>query len=291
MQNQLWQSLAIGVKRRWLDGLRNGFGAVGAAWTLVEVLTKAIKPLDTYIDTHGGDFLNLMVLLFVAVFIACVFEPTHVTFKVPTTDTKITLKYGDLFNEEANLLIGVNELFDGDLGVPVAKNTVHGQFIMRNYGGSAAAFRATVDPALATTGAQPKPTGRAMQPGNAYPIGTTVMVPNGAHSAFLMAMAHTEIATSKASSDVPTLWAALKGGLQSVHDQGNGEPLAMPLFGNGQAGIKLAPQHLLRLLILALVDFATSSNARLPKQITIALHHSCFSELDIQEIAQDWKKI
>ncbi len=64
----------------------------------------------------------------------------------------------------------------------------------------------------------------------------------------------------------------------------------MPLFGNGQSGVKLEPQHLLRLLILALVDFATNSTARLPKKVTVALHEGCFDELDIREIARDWKK-
>lgn len=292
MANQLWKSLTVGVKRRWWSGAKLAFGAVGGAWTLIEVLTKAIKPLDGYIDTHGWDFLKLMFLLFAGVFVRHVFEPTRVTFKLPASDTKITLKYGDLFAEPANLLIGVNEYFDGELGAPVAKSTVHGQFIVRNYGGSAAAFRTAVDPALAATGKVPEARARVLEPKNAYPIGTTAKLPNGAHSAFLMAMAHTELGpNSKASCDPATLWVALRGGLQVVHDQGNGEPLAMALFGNGQAGIKLEPQHLLRLLILALVDFATNTNARLPKQVTIVLHESCFELLDLREIARDWKKV
>lgn len=92
------------------------------------------------------------------------------------------------------------------------------------------------------------------------------MVPNGPRSVFLMAMARTDLATSKAYCDPPTLWSALMGGLQAVHDHGNGMPLVMPLFGNGQSGVKLEPQHLLRLLILALVSFAINSGARLPKK-------------------------
>jgi 20S proteasome alpha/beta subunit len=106
-----------------------------------------------------------------------------------------------------------------------------------------------------------------------------------------MAMARTDHATFKASSDVATLWAALKGGLTAVHTYGGGAPLAMPLFGNGQSGINLAPQHLLRLVTLALVDFGRNSNTQLPKQVTVILHDRCFEELDIREIARDWKKV
>jgi hypothetical protein len=291
MANQVLKSLIVGVKRRWWGGLRNGLAGIGGVWTLTEITIGALPSAKVALEAHGADYLWFMTALFVGVFVGYVIEPTRVTFKIPTTDTRITLKYGDLFAEDANLLIGVNELFDGELGVPVAKSTVHGQLIVRNFGGSANAFRAAVDPALGATGAQPKATGRSMQPSDAYPIGTTARVANGAHSAFLMAMARTDLATSKASSDVPTLWTALKTGLQVVHDQGNGEPLAMPLFGNGQAGVKLEPQHLLRLLILALVDFATNSAARLPKHVIVVLHHSCFDDLDIREIARDWKKV
>ncbi|HEX3919863.1 MAG TPA: macro domain-containing protein [Caulobacteraceae bacterium] len=291
MPNQLLKSFWVGVKRRWLDGLRSGFGGLGVVWTLTEMSTAAFPAADVYLKAHGGDYIQLMGLLFLAIFLAFVIEPTHVTFKVPTTDTKITLKYGDLFAEDANLLIGVSEFFDGELGAPVSKASLHGQFIIRNFGGSAVAFRAAVDPALAANGVAPMATARPVQPSSAYPIGTTIRVSNGAHSAFLMAMARADHTTYKAASDPPTLLTALKGGLQVVHDLGNGEALAMPLFGNGQSGINLTPQHLLRLLTLALVDFGRNSDSQLPKRVTIVLHDRCFEELDIREIARDWTRV
>lgn len=283
------KSLTVGASRRWCDGLRNGLAAVGAVWALTEMTTAALPSAKLYLEAHGGDYLAMMALLFACVFIGYILEPTHVTFKVPTTDTKITLKYGDLFTEDANLLIGVNEFFDGELGPPVSPTSLHGQLIARNYGSNAAAFRAAVDPALAATGVQPV-AARIAQPIDAYPIGTTPVVANGARSVFLMAMAHTNHATYKAYSDPAKLWSALQGGLTAVHTRGGGAPLALPLFGNGQAGINLTPQHLLRLLTLALVDFGRNSNTPLPKQVTIVLHDRCFEELDLREIARDWKK-
>lgn len=290
MANHLLKSISLGVQRRWWNGLRNGLAAVGAVWTITEVLTAASTSAKSALDGQGTEYLVVMTILFFVVFLAYVFEPASVSFKVPNTDTKITLKYSDIFAQDANLLIGVNEFFDGELGAPVSKNTVHGQLIVRNFNGSVVSFRGAVEPALAAAGAVASPTARTIEPSNAYPIGTTVSVPNGSYIVFLMAMANTDLNTSKASSDVPRLWTALRQGLQFVHDHGNGEPLAMPLFGNGQSGVKLEPQHLLRLLVLALVDFATNSNARLPKNVTIVLHESCFEELDIREIARDWKK-
>lgn len=290
MAKHLLKSLKLGLQRRWWAGLRNSLASIGAVWTITEVITAAIPSAKSALDAQGTDYLIGVAMLFAWVFLTYVMEPGEVIFKVPNADTKITLKFADLFAQDANLLIGVNEFFDGELGTPVSKNTVHGQLIVRNFGGSAATFRAAVDPALAASGKHPNPTARSFQPSNAYPIGTTVSVPNGSRSVYLMVMANTDLSTSKASSDVPRLWTALRHGLQVVHDQGSGEPLALPLIGNGQSGVKLEPQHLLRLLILALVDFATNSSARLPKNVTIVLHESCFEELDIREIARDWKK-
>jgi hypothetical protein len=100
-------------------------------------------------------------------------------------------------------------------------------------------------------------------------------------------MAKTDMHTLKASATVPMLWDALQAALRSVYNSGNGEPLALPLIGNAQASINIEPQHLLRLITLCLVEFGRST--QLPKQITIALPEKCFEELDIREIARDWK--
>lgn len=290
MANLFLKSITVGLARRWWDGVRNGLAAVGAGWTLTEMTSAALPSAKSYLEAQGGDYLALMAVLFAGVFVGYVFEPTRVRFKVPTTDTKITLKYGNLFAEDADILIGVNEFFDGELGLPVSPTSLHGQLIARNYSSNAAAFRAAVDPALAATGVQPVAV-RGAPPINAYPIGTTVQVANGTRSVFLMAMTHTNHADYKASSDPAMLWSALQGGLNAVHSRGGGAPLAMPLFGNGQAGINLAPQHLLRLLVLALVDFGRNSNTQLPKELTVVLHDRCFEELDIREIARDWKRV
>lgn len=188
MANQFLRSLRVGVKRRWLGGARNGLAAVGGVWTLTELTTAAIPKARALLEAHGAGYLEIMAAMFVVAFLAFVFEPNRVTFKIPTADTQVTLKFGDLFAENSDLIIGVNEFFDGELGAAVAPTSLHGQFISRAYAGSVAAFRAAVDPALAATGVIPMPTARPVQPSNAYPIGTTVVVPNGNHKAFLMAI-------------------------------------------------------------------------------------------------------
>lgn len=84
------------------------------------------------------------------------------------------------------------------------------------------------------------------------------------------------------------LWDALRGAFAAVKDYGNGEPIAMPLIGNGLSSVNVEPQHLLRLITLALVDFGRKEG--LPKQVMIVVPEGCFEQLDIREIRRDWKK-
>ena len=95
------------------------------------------------------------------------------------------------------------------------------------------------------------------------------MLANGPHKVFLVAMSRTHLETSKASSDVPNLWVALTGALRSIHNFGNGDPISLPLIGNGQSSVNIEPQHLLRLIALALVDHGRKVG--LPKQVSIVV--------------------
>ena len=80
----------------------------------------------------------------------------------------------------------------------------------------------------------------------------------------------------------------MTGAFRSIRDHSNGEPVAMPLLGNGLSGVNIEPQHLLRLIALRLVEFGRKEG--LPKSITIVVLDECFEQLDIREIARDWRK-
>jgi hypothetical protein len=76
--------------------------------------------------------------------------------------------------------------------------------------------------------------------------------------------------------------------MASIRNYGNGAPLSLPLIGNGLSSVNIAPQHLLRLIALALVDYGRKFG--LPKQVSIIVPEDCFEMLDIREIRRDWRK-
>lgn len=278
--------LVTGIRRQWKAGLTQALSLVGVIWLLTEISTKIFAAAASWLSQHGNLYISLVIAAAAIRFASFVYEARSVSFFIPTTDFQINIRFGNLLEAKTHWLIGVNEFFDSDIGHIVSQDSLHGKFITSVYNGDAARFRAALDSALA--GISATQTQRQNNASLKYEIGTTAVLPNGPHKAFLVAVSQTDLVTAKASSTVPLLWDALRGGLQSVHDYGNGLPLSMPLIGNGRSSVNIEPQHLLRLIVLALVDFGRKVG--LPKQVNIIVSEACFEMLDIREIRRDWSK-
>lgn len=286
MTNEIFKSLRVGIKRRWATGITQALSAAGAVWLITEIATKVSDPLDQWIKQHGNAYLALVLVIAAIWFIRHVYELRAVSFRLPTTDTTIAIKYGDLFAQSTDWLIGVGEFFDSQVGDVVSQHSLHGKLITSTFNGDTGRFRTVVDAALMDAEGT-RVQQRSISPKTRYEIGTTAVLDRGQHKVFLVAMARVDLATFKASSDVPTLWRALMGALTVIRNRGNGAPISLPLIGNGRSSVNIEPQHLLRLIVLALVDYGRRVD--LPKQVTIVVPEDCFEALDIREIRRDWR--
>ena len=82
------------------------------------------------------------------------------------------------------------------------------------------------------------------------------------------------------------MWDALTDAIKEVDSHGNGDPLALPLIGNGRSSLNIPPQHLLRIITLKLTELGKQYD--LPRKITINLSDDCFEHLDLVEIKRGW---
>ena len=285
--NKIYQSFEIGFRRRWARGLTAALSVLGTVWLLTEVVTRVSKDTSTWLDSNGAFYLTIAGIVSVAGFLVAVYERREVSFTIPTTGTTLSLKFGNIFDEATDWIVAVNEYFDSTLGDIVASTSLHGQVISRVYGGNEQSFRADVDKAL--DGYQGVTEARAKGHPIRYPLGTVAVIKNGPHKIYLMALTWTDAVTHRANSTVPILWDALGAALAAVDRAGNGAPLAMPLIGNGRASLNIAPQHLLRLIALKIVDASRSHD--LPRKMTVNLSDDCFEHLDIVEIKRGWSVV
>lgn len=281
---ELFKSIWVGTKRRYLQGFAAAFAFVGILWTFTEIAQFASSAAKAFLNAHTGTYSAVAIAGFVAAFILRVYEPRRVSFTVPSTDTRVTLKFGDLFKEDADVVVAVNEYVDSEIGPRVAPKSIHGQLIQQWFS-SEAEFRQRVDAELA--GVAAIRTGRAPGPDAAYPIGTTVRVGAGPRQAYIFVLTHSEPTTDKAYVSLSEAIEALRQLLLNVHQRSSGRPIAMPLIGNGLSGLNLPSQHLLRLLVMLIVTVAREK--ALPKDVRVCLAEGCFDQLDLREIARDWR--
>lgn len=282
--NLFLKSLLLGFKRRWWTGITRAFAVAGAIWLVTEISMKSFAAVDGFITAHGSGYAASVVTACLLTFLYHIYETRSVSFRVPTTNSRISIFYGDLLKTDTDWLIGVGEFFDSDLGHVVSSQSLHGKLIEAVWNSDTGRFRKDVDAAL--KGVRFEPTERSFKPDKKYPIGTTVVLPRAARKIFLVAMSRTDLTSSKASSTVPLLWDALRGALSSVHNFGNGGTISLPLIGNGRSSVNIEPQHLLQLIVLALIDFGRRTG--LPNQVNVVLPEDCFEKLDIREIKRDW---
>ncbi|RJT25381.1 hypothetical protein D5I55_08185 [Chakrabartia godavariana] len=281
------QSIAIGLKRRWQRASATFLSVLGSVWLVTEVLTRVSLYADQWLDAHGSAYLVVTVVAASIGFFVAAYEVRAVAFTIPNTDTTLTLKFGSIFDEDADWIIGVNEFFDSTLGDIVSVNTLHGQIIAKLYNGNEANFRRDVDAALADFQGQAvqRTEGQAIK----YELGTTVVIPRGQRRIFLVAISKTDLATHRSSSTVPIVWDALAAAIKEVDSRGNGDPLALPLIGNGRAGLNIPPQHLLRIITLRLTELGKQFD--LPRRVTVNLSDDCFEHLDLVEIKRGWSVV
>ena len=278
------QSVLTGLKRRWKRAGTAFLSVLGSVWLVTEVLTRVSHDTNQWLDNHGTSYLVFAIASATIGFLIAAYEARAVAFTIPNTDTTLTLKFSSIFDEAADWIIGVNEFFDSTLGNIVSANSLHGQIIAKLYNGNEANFRRDVDAALA--GQQSEPVQRAEGQTARFPLGTTAVIARGPHKIFLVAISKTDLATHRSSSTVPILWDALSDAFKEVDSRGNGDPLAMPLIGNGRASLNIPPQHLLRIITLKLTELGKQYD--LPRRITINLSDDCFEHLDLVEIKRGW---
>ena len=70
--------------------------------------------------------------------------------------------------------------------------------------------------------------------------------------------------------------------------EANGQPVAVPLIGGGQAGVPLPCTALLQCLIASL--HAASVKQRVTETVSIVLHESTFEHVDLEVLRQEhWR--
>lgn len=256
-----------------------GFATYGVIWTVVESTSFFLK-----LEPKGWCLYASMILASGAVAVWRAWPKNSIELQVPNSDSSIVIEFGDIFKHEGYIAIPVNEFFDSELGDHVSPNTLHGMFIRDILGGQSSAFNTLVSNALSghSYTSEPRQTGRS----NKYPIGTTASVDINSRRFLLFALAHTNLATLKASANIHDLWDALAGLWEGVRNYSNGHVVAVPLAGGGAAGVGLPPKNILDVIVMSY--FYYTKKNKIAKQVKVILPVDLKDKIDLLSYSENW---
>jgi hypothetical protein len=216
-----------------------------------------------------------------------VLKPTEISIRLATIDTTIDVVFGDIFQEEGMCAIPMTVYFESQAGKPVSANSLHGQFLLRYFGGGVATFDQQIQAQLAGVSAVSVPTKKVGKT-NKYPIGTTAVISVVGRKFLPFALAEADPVECKADANVSMLWEALENLWKRARNELGGETLNLPLVGSGLSNIGLPARDLLNLIVLSAIT--ATKEKKITRRIRVVLHRDRYEEFDLRDVKQYWEE-
>ena len=210
----------------------------------------------------------------------------HVRRGFGRPDVSVEVQVGDLFDQDAHLVVGFNDVFDTDTtnGAVINPRSVQGQFQERVYANDlqrldtdlARALRGT--PVVATETRSAKRLGKLKR----YPIGTVATLGDSRQRFFCVA--YTTMQNNLiAKASVDNLWRSLSCLWDAVYLHGQRGTIAIPIVGSELAEVNcLDRESLLRLILLSYV--ARSREELFCKKLVVVVHPMDYDRINMLEV-------
>lgn len=267
-------------------------GGIGVLWLFLETQTalcpKAPVELCFWLFLSIGAVIGIIYFLIDGLWFTG-FLKRSIEITSNAIDSSITVMFGDLFAQDGYKAISVNEFFDSAVdNKHVAANTLHGIMLKQFWPGNTADWDRQVNEELSgispieTVATRPSPGKHGR-----YPLGTTASVSMKENKFLCVALANTDTESLQASATSDELQHAIRGLLSKARTICSGQPLNIPLMGNGLARTGIKPNIIVDLLLLAI--FEESKKSKITEKIRIILHKSMKKNINLSTIQQDWR--
>lgn len=208
-------------------------------------------------------------------------------------NTKIIIKFGDLFEQDGIISMATDEVFDSSFeNNIVSKNGVLGQFIQKFYDGNNEEYDKDINNFLnkepkRKPKRKPKKINRKLGKDIKYPLGTTISLKRKSKKFYNFVLTRVNKENAKVSADITDLWTALIEFWRFVQIDGNDEIISIPLVGTGYADINLPVQQIVEIILDTIYDI--SNEGKITSKIQIIIHKKFFKKLDLTIIKNQWK--
>ncbi|MFD5213920.1 macro domain-containing protein [Microbacterium sp. NPDC058345] len=197
----------------------------------------------------------------------------------PSENVTIRLVAGDVFAQNASVVIGMTTTFDTEPGI-IENTSVQGSLLRTIYGESQSRLDAALEAAL--VGAAK--VGRIAKPGktDVYPLGTVAVLPGLGNTQYYCVAYTTMDEHNRAQGTIRGILYSLDSVWDAADRHINGEQICVPLIGQGQSRIpELTAEVAVRLIAFSFL--LRSRRGRFSKELRIVIHPNEIGKIDQAE--------
>jgi hypothetical protein len=247
------------------EALSKLLATIGAIYLFMELMDF----LHIYTKDQYSSLAIIPITVAALLFVIVTRRPvSRVTYKAPQRDYRFEVKIGDIFAENADIVISSSTTFDTDMSKGlIAVESLQGQLALQVFQGNTT----EIDRQLSEGLRRYEHVLRADAKGKKeeYPIGTVSKVTAAGRIFYFVAMSRlNEHGTAR--STLHDIDDALEGLWRFIGDQGELRNLAIPLLGTGRGRIELPRKKMIERIAQS---FADASRDRIfSNKLTILVH-------------------
>lgn len=246
---------------------------LGAFWLLIVVFINFVPGFE-----KPGWFAYAALMLIATIgTLVYIFPKTEISKRLSSPDSKITVKVGDLFTEPGHLVVGMNDVFDTEIGDIIKKTSIQGQFLERIYNSDREKLDNEIDQALAYKHFlvdETKKRGKNRR----YELGTVAILGLGTRRYFCSAYSYMG-SDLKAQSNYKRLSQCLHELWEAVRLKAQSTTVVMPVVGSDLARTNVPHEILIQLIVLSFV--LASKEQLVTKDLQIIIHPGDYSKVDM----------
>jgi hypothetical protein len=211
------------------------------------------------------------------------------TIRFYNPDFQIEVKYGNLFEEKSNIIVGFNNYFDTQMPEVISPSSIQGQFEQLYYKDNIEKLDNDIKNALMRKKIfanmnDTKTKGKRKN----FPLGSTITVENDKQKFFLCAYSNMND-NAKAESNICILNNSLNELWTEIRNSNQCNPIATAVLGSGLARISASKMEL---LITIITNFIASSREQvITKKLTIVLNKLDKQKYNLSKIETILKNI
>ena len=170
--------------------------------------------------------------------------------------------------------------FDTSVPEVIARGSIQGNFLHQVYGGSEQKLNQDLDQALISI----RPVGTITKAGKQtiYPLGTVVTLAPPGPIRYYCAAYTTMDMQNRATGSIRGVLDSLDGCWDQADAHGNGDPICVPLIGQGQSRIpELTPEIAIRLIAFSFL--LRTKRSRFSRELRIVIHPDEQNKINLPE--------